>query len=147
MTNQNPFEAPRSAKTIGSQTNDEQANTVPSPGFFSGLLLLTGIGALMLLDGQVFRNLIVFLVCVAFSAMLWFSYRLKTKQNKPSAGRLALIIHLILLVAMGTKLPNAFQRQRSFNQSMKRIRSIRIENEATAKMLDPLPPQQTIDVR
>ena len=93
------------------------------PRLLTGILLFVGTIFLLLLNGQHFTNRLIFLGFVVASALLWYQHRARTRSRDPNAGRFALLIHLILLIAFAATLPDAYSRQNGFNNAIKRIKT------------------------
>ena len=118
MVDENPYVAPT---TTGIETT---ITDQPSPPrLLTGILLFVGTCFLLLLNGQHFTNRLIFLGFVAVSAFLWYRHRARNHSRDPNAGRFALLIHLILLVAFAATLPDAYSRQNGFNNASKRIKT------------------------
>lgn len=116
MAGENPYSSPPAIR-------EASVASLPSaPRGISGGLLLVGALFLLLLNGQHFTNRLIFLGFVAASAFLWYRFRVRARSQAPNAGRLALIVHLILLVAFAATLPDAYSRQSSFNNTIERLK-------------------------
>lgn len=118
MADENPYVAP-SSTTTGTAIADPPT----APRVLTGILLFVGTCCLLLLNGQHFTNRLIFLACVACSGFLWYRFRACAHAHDPNAGRFALLIHLILLVAFAATLPDAYSRQNNFNNAINRIKS------------------------
>jgi hypothetical protein len=98
---------------------------------FSVILLLVGASFLLLLNGQHFTNRLMLLAFVSASGLLWarYRYRLLARANDADgvdvagAGRFALVVHLILLIALAATLPSTYASQNEFNEGLKRIKT------------------------
>lgn len=101
------------------------ADAPKAPRVLTAILLLVGTCFLLLLNGQHFTNRIVFLASVAASALLWIRYRTRAYSYDSNAGKFALVIHLILLIAFAATLPDAYWGQQDFNNTIKRIKANR----------------------
>ncbi|MEM7316662.1 MAG: hypothetical protein AAF497_26310, partial [Planctomycetota bacterium] len=116
MVDENPYVAP-SAPAAETEIIDQPS----PPRLLTGILLFVGTCFLLLLNGQHFTNRLIFLGFVAASALLWYRHRGRNRSRNPNAGRFALLIHVILLVAFAATLPDAYSRQNGFNNAIKRI--------------------------
>lgn len=112
MADENPYVAPSTT-----------VNTPSPPRLLTGILLLVGTSFLLLLNGQHFTNRLIFLGFTSTSGLVWYWYREHAISRDSSAGRLALLIHLILLIAFAATLPDAYSRQNAFNNSIKHIKT------------------------
>ena len=118
MAADNPNESPTAA---GSNQN---VAVQPKPPFvFSIGLCIFGMLFLLLLNGQVFTNALVFLACVFLSGLLWV--RLLVRSVVDERRHLALkavILHLMVLVGFSTGLPKKYRWQQRFNNSVNELR-------------------------
>lgn len=94
-----------------------------SPRLFSGILLSVGTCFLLLLNGQHFTNRLIFLGFVAASAILWYQHRAHNHSRDANAGRFALLMHVVLLVAFAASLPAAYSQQNVFNKAIDHIKA------------------------
>lgn len=121
--------------TFGSNTKMEDGNRHASPNSETGnpavgrpprplyawtlILLFVGGCFLLLLNGQVFTNTLVFIGFTATSAMMWMRYALRSR--KESSGRLGmyvLLAHVIVLFVCVLGLPEKHHWQQEFNKRM-----------------------------
>ena len=91
---------------------------------FSSLLLFIGVVFLLLLDGQVFTNALVFLGLCTISSVLWLPLRVPTacKQHRRWVFYV-LLGHLLVIIAFATGLRDRYHRQKTFNAAAERLRN------------------------
>lgn len=131
MADQNPYVAPASPTL-----NDESTGSSSPPSVLSGILLFIGMCFLLLLNGQQFTNRLIFLGFVSASGFLWFRHRARNHSCDPNAGRFAIAIHLILLIAFAATLPDAYSRQNDFNDAINRIKNSQQETSSVRTVLN-----------
>ena len=124
MADENPYAAP--STPAGTAIADSHS----PPRVITGILLFIGTCFLLLLNGQHFTNRLVFLTLVAVSGSIWYRYRARAYSHDPNAGRLSLMLHLILLVAFAVTLPDAFSRQNGFNSAIERVTIERVSDQS-----------------
>ena len=117
MSEENPYASPTSADTEIAHHSPVILCVV------TGILLLVGACFLLLMNGQHFTNRLIFLGFVSASGLLWLRFRVKSRSRDPNAGRFALLIHLILLVAFAATLPDAYSRQSGFNNVINQFKT------------------------
>ncbi len=100
-------------------------------GVYSLLLIFFGCCSLCLANGQVFNNLIAFLVFVAISIYLWFPYT----QSEGNLGIrnvaiIACALHVAILAMGILNLPDHYRKQKRFNDVIRsmpeRVEQIRM---------------------
>lgn len=118
MNTTNPYEpnAPAvEAEAVEAEAiNDASPTRLPIVG--SAVFLIAGCVFLLLLNGQVFTNTLIFLGFVATSGLVWLRF-LGRPADKDSR-RLAFIVifaHLCVIVAFARDLPVKYRWQDKFN--------------------------------
>ncbi len=116
MPGSNPYESPHCESGV-------KAVSCPAhpPYVASVILWLLGVFMLLLLNGQVFSNALVFLGLVAMSAIMWG--RLLIRRNRSIQRRLAvcvLIAHFVVLFIVAIVLPSRFRQQQEHNRTVER---------------------------
>ena len=115
MTNDNPYDSPSSA----SGRNAVSPATRP-PYVSTMILIFVGGCFLLLLNGQVFTNTLVFLGFIAVSGTIWMCHAIWSRQNTRTRFRLyVLLVHVVVLIAFTFDLPAKYRYQQEFN---KRVR-------------------------
>lgn len=112
MNTGNPYKSPRAA---GSAPGDRPMN-VPVRVGLSALLALPGILFLLLLNGQVFTNALVFLALWTASLAVWAPAAIRRRAGR--RRRLAVYVilgHLAFMLAIGVSLPRRYRWQKAFN--------------------------------
>lgn len=111
MADGNPYESPNS------ETGSAAVGRPPRPLYaWTLFLLFVGGCFLLLMNGQVFTNTLVFLAFTATSAMMWTQYAFRSRQE--SSGRVdmyVLLAHVIVLIAFAIGLPGKYRWQQEFN--------------------------------
>jgi hypothetical protein len=117
---ENPYEP--------SETATQRIATTPRPLrpplVLSGVLLLIGACFLLLLNGQVFTNTLVFLGLCAASALLWIRFVSRSERNR--LRRLAWYVvfgHIVLIVALVPGLRHKYAWQKGFNAKMESLQN------------------------
>ena len=85
----------------------------------SVVLWMIGIVFLLLLNGQVFTNTLVFIGCVAASAVCWLPLMFDVDVRRRAAALIALHVFL-LSIAVGF-LPGNYQAQTRWNDGVRRF--------------------------
>lgn len=122
MNTENPDQSPRAATDGGTAANTSNRQMRP-PCAWSGVLLLVGAYFLLLLNGQVFTNTLVFVACMAGSAILWGPLLLRSRDE--DHRRIALYVifgHVILIILFASGLSELHRRQQEFNDTRSRLR-------------------------
>ena len=128
MADSNPYSAP---SALSDETVDAVIDLSP-PRLVSCILLFVGTCFLLLLNGQHFTNAVFVLAFVLASAGLWMRFRARAKAKTPTAGKSALMIHAILFFAFAATLPNAYTKQRNFNDAVNRIKTLNQRRQSNA---------------
>ena len=128
------------SSTKPNSVNDGQtSDVVPRPPVvWTVVLVAPGVLALLLLNGQHFTNALVFVGCVTASGLLWFSYRSACARQSVERGHLALLLHVVVIVAVAASLPARYQKQQTFNKAVDDAK-IRSARQATEGSEDALP--------
>jgi hypothetical protein len=118
MNRDNPYQAP--AAWIGHR---QVKRELRPPWVWTCCLWLVGVCFLLLLDGQFFRNALVFLGCIVLSLGLWLWFAIRSADS--DHRRIAIYVILghagIVIWACGS-LPAAYEGQLKFNNTRERIR-------------------------
>lgn len=120
MNPTNPYQSP---KTSEGGTDDRTVQPKRLPVWWSGGLLFIGVCNLLLLNGQVFTNTVVFLVFVAISAVLWLPILVRFQDE--DHRRIALYVlfaHAVLVVFFATGLPELKRSQERRNEMREELR-------------------------
>jgi hypothetical protein len=118
MDTENPFKSPEPPREDAPRT----ARPLRPPILLTGTLLVIGVAFLLLLNGQVFTNTIVFLAFCAASVLLWI--RLLFPADRNHHRRLAVVVvlgHLLIMLAFVPGLPGKYESQKKFNSRMERL--------------------------
>lgn len=87
------------------------------------MLIAVGVVFLLLLNGRVFTNTVLFLACVGGSASLWLR---ALACSRSGAQRrlpiLMLLLHVAVMAAFTSELPEAHRRQQRFNEKRQDLR-------------------------
>ncbi len=106
-------------KTISVRCPESQAWRTPT----RIVLIVIGVGFLLLLNGQIFTNRLLFISCWTTSLIL--GLRATKTSNQTTLGRifsLVLIQLQVLLIALTTlTLPKAYRFERNFNQHVEEV--------------------------
>lgn len=112
----NPFESPNASPE--GPTPESESQLQRTPYVLTALLLSIGGCFLLLLNGQVFTNTLVFLACAAVSALLCLPTLLTPRS--PDRRRLAFYVvigHVAVILAIAVGLPGLHQKQQRFNDT------------------------------
>jgi threonine/homoserine efflux transporter RhtA len=81
--------------------------------------LIIGGCFLLLLNGQVFTNTLVFLAFAAVSGMMWIRYVVRSRKDAGARlGVYVLLAHIVVLIAFAAGLPAKYHSQQEFNRKM-----------------------------
>jgi hypothetical protein len=104
--------APMPPESVGTITTGARRLGTPA----SIVLLIVGTGYLLLLDGQVFTNSLVFLACATASLAIWVSNRGKPRGT---GSLLMIALHAGIICLVLLALPANFRWQKAFNEKRK----------------------------
>ena len=119
MNDSNPYRSPRVSP-------DGAAGAPPrvAPRFvLTGVLLTVGVAFLLLLNGQVFTNALVFLGFCTASLVAWIP--LVVRSENRGQRRLAfyvIVFHVVLVLGTAPSLPRRYEWQKSFNAKIESFR-------------------------
>ena len=89
---------------------------------FSSLLLFVGVVFLLLLNGQVFTNAVVFLGLCTISSLLWLPLRVPTPCKQYRRWEFYVLLgHLLVIIAFATGLRDRYHRQKTFNAAAEKL--------------------------
>jgi len=117
MPDLNPYDAPE-------PTSMATAALLSPPRIVSSVFFVIGTLCLLLLNGQHFTNSMVFLAFVTASGFLWLRFLLRNRSRDPDAGRFAVLVHVVVFFAVAATLPNAYERQKKFNNAINRVKTL-----------------------
>ena len=120
MSISNPYKSPAA---LPDSREEAAARRLRRPFAWTGFLLFVGVIFLLLLNGQVFTNGIVFLGCAVLSATLWVPHLFPSPRNEHA--RLAfyiLLAHLVLIATFASSLPSRYRWQQGFNDTINELR-------------------------
>ncbi|HUE72513.1 MAG TPA: hypothetical protein VMP01_16635 [Pirellulaceae bacterium] len=86
----------------------------------SCLLVLIGSIFLLLMNGQLFTNRLIFLGFCGASALLWLWPALSREQR---LARWIIGVHLVVMLATLVLLPASYEFQKEFNSKMEKLRA------------------------
>jgi hypothetical protein len=114
----NPYQPP--AARGGSQRATRQLRP---PWTWTSCSLFVGACFLLLLDGQVFRNTLVFLASLVLSLAIWTWFAFRTPDSDQRRVAVYVVLgHACLVVWVCSTLSAAFERQSRFNSAQERVR-------------------------
>jgi hypothetical protein len=114
MADGNPYESPNNESGVNAV-----ARPLRPPYVWSVILLFIGGCCLLLLNGQVFTNTLIFLGFVALSGMMWIRYVVRVSENAGRRlGAYVLLAHVVVLIAFAAGLPRKYRGQQEFNRRM-----------------------------
>lgn len=117
MTTVNPYDPPL-AKNDDAVPNVAASIRPPYP--WTICLLIIGGFFLLLLNGQVFTNSLVFLACVVASGAFWLRFIVRAGQiDQQRLAFYALLIHAVFMIAFATGLPAKHRWQQGFNNNVR----------------------------
>jgi len=105
-------------------SSDQQVVPLRPTVVSSAVVLLVGTFFLLQLDGQVYTNVLIFLVCAVVIAGLWtrFHYRTNSPLKRKIAYAVVGLHGLVILIGI-MALPHNYDYQQGFNKTMERARN------------------------
>jgi uncharacterized membrane protein YjjP (DUF1212 family) len=114
MPDGNPYESPKSKSGVNAV-----ARPLRPPYVWSVMLLFIGGCFLLLVNGQVFTNTLIFLGFGAVSGIMWIRYVvLASKSAGARLGLYVLLAHVVVLIAFAAGLPGKYRWQQEFNRKV-----------------------------
>jgi hypothetical protein len=114
MADGNPYESSKHESSVNAV-----ARPLRPPYVCSVLFLFTGGCFLLLLNGQLFTNTLIFLGFAAVSGMMWIRYVLRAGKNAGTRlGVYVLLAHVVVLIVLMAGLPGKYRRKQEFNRRM-----------------------------
>ncbi len=99
-----------------------EARPLRPPYFWSAVLLSIGGCFLLLLNGQVFTNALIFLGFATASGLLWIRYVVRRGEDATSRfGERVLLAHFVVLIAVVVGLPEKYRWQTAFNRKVNNV--------------------------
>ena len=111
----NPYESPKTTdRSVDAHRRKRQWH---SP--VSIVLCLVGTAALNVLDGQGFRNSLIFLFCWVASLTIWSPDLWKSRRRVSGRLSFILILHMVAIAWISLGLRQSYEYQKSFNEKIR----------------------------
>jgi hypothetical protein len=119
--NKNPYASPKTSGTNVDQWQHKSRWQSPT----SIILCVVGTCFFLLLDGQVFRNSLVFLVCWSLSLIIWLRELWNSRHDPEPKILVAFGVHVVAITFVCMGLPSNYAYQKGFNENVTRVREMK----------------------